>query len=92
MSSIADLQESVRGEVITPDHESYDEARVVYNAMHDRRPAAVVPCVDAADVLATIAFAADQSLDLAVRGGGIGLFVGCAAGDTSAAVVLQVGR
>jgi FAD/FMN-containing dehydrogenase len=70
MSNIADLQDTVRGEVITPDHEAYGEARVVYNAMHDRRPAAVVRCVDAADVLASVQVAADQSLDLAIRGGG----------------------
>ena len=70
MITIADLHETARGEVITPDHEAYDEARVVYNAMHDRRPAAVVRCVDAADVMATIAVASDQGLDLAVRGGG----------------------
>ncbi len=30
--------------------------------------------------------------ELALRGGGRGLFVGCAAGDTAAAIVLQVGR
>ncbi|MFA9566252.1 MAG: FAD-binding oxidoreductase, partial [Acidimicrobiales bacterium] len=70
VSTIADLQETVRGEVITPDHEAYGEARVVYNAMHDRRPAAVVRCVDAADVMAVVRVAADQSLDLAIRGGG----------------------
>ena len=29
--------------------------------------------------------------ELALRGGGTGLFVGCAAGDTSAAVVVRVG-
>jgi len=70
VSTVADLKETVRGEVITPDHEAYDEARAVYNAMHDRRPAAVVHCVDAADVLAVVRLAADQSLDLAIRGGG----------------------
>jgi acetyl-CoA acetyltransferase len=30
--------------------------------------------------------------ELAMRGGGFGLFVGCAAGDTAAAIVVQVGR
>jgi FAD/FMN-containing dehydrogenase len=70
MTTISDLGESVRGELITPGDEGYDEARVVYNAMHDRRPAAVVRCADAADVMATVAVAADQGLDLAVRGGG----------------------
>ena len=70
MTAISDLQEHVRGEVITPSDDGYDEARAVYNAMHDRRPAAVVRCADAADVMAVVAAAADHGLDLAVRGGG----------------------
>ena len=69
-STIAELAATVRGSVIKPDDPRYDEARSVYNAMHDRRPAAVVRCVDAADVIAAIRVAGDQGLDLAVRGGG----------------------
>ena len=41
----------------------------VYNAMHDRRPAAIVRCTDAADVIAAIRYSREESLDLAVRGG-----------------------
>ncbi|HET6593519.1 MAG TPA: FAD-binding oxidoreductase, partial [Xanthomonadales bacterium] len=48
----------------------YDEARAVYNAMHDRRPGAVVQCADAADVMAVVACARDGGRDLAIRGGG----------------------
>jgi FAD/FMN-containing dehydrogenase len=68
--TIQTLTERVRGRVITAADSDYDEARSVYNAMHDRKPGAVVQCVDAADVMATIAAARDSGADLAVRGGG----------------------
>ncbi|MFG2481433.1 FAD-binding oxidoreductase [Streptomyces virginiae] len=68
--SIDQLRERVRGAVVTPDDESYDEARKVHNAMIDRRPAAVVHCANAGDVMATVDFARENGLDLAVRGGG----------------------
>jgi FAD/FMN-containing dehydrogenase len=68
--TIQGLTERVRGRVITASDSEYDDARAVYNAMHDRRPGAVVQCVDAADVMATIAAARDSGANLAVRGGG----------------------
>lgn len=71
MTAILDtLRDQVRGDVITPDDPAYDDARSVHNAMHDRRPAEVVRCVDAADVRATVLAAQDAGLELAVRGGG----------------------
>ena len=64
------LRQQIRGEVFTPDDVGYDEARAVYNAMHDRRPGVVVQAVDEADVLAAVRFARENVLELAVRGGG----------------------
>ena len=58
------------GTLVGPEDSGYDEARTVYNAMIDRRPAVVAYCQDTADVAATIAFARDHDLLLAVRGGG----------------------
>lgn len=68
--TLEELATKIRGSVVTPQSPDYDEARAVYNAMHDRRPAAVVRCADAADVIAAIRYSREQGLDLAVRGGG----------------------
>src|SRR5262245_57594702 len=64
------LTETVRGRVITALDPDYDDARAVYNAMHDRRPLAVIQSTDSADVMAVIADARDSGVELAIRGGG----------------------
>jgi FAD/FMN-containing dehydrogenase len=68
--TVDQLREQVRGEVIGPDDEGYEEARKVYNAMIERRPAVVVRAVNAGDVIASVNFARENQLDLAIRGGG----------------------
>jgi FAD/FMN-containing dehydrogenase len=67
---LATLRGTLRGTVITPSDEEYDEARAVHNGMIDKRPALIARCTDAADVVAAITFARDEGMDLAVRGGG----------------------
>ena len=75
MGTIAldELRAQVRGEVISSEDEGYEEARKVYNAMIDRRPAVVVRAVNAGDVMAGVNFARENALDLSVRGGGHGV-------------------
>ena len=71
---------SLRGSVVLPDDAGYDEARAVWNASIDRRPAAVARCADASDVQRAVDFARAHDLRIAVRGGGHG-FAGHATCD-----------
>jgi FAD/FMN-containing dehydrogenase len=53
-----------------PGEAGYDEARRIWNAMIERRPALVVQPTDPAEVAACIRFVQDSGLPLSVRGGG----------------------
>jgi FAD/FMN-containing dehydrogenase len=67
---ITRLRSSFKGELITPADTGYDDARRVWSALHDRRPALVARPAELADVAAAIRFARDQDLVIAVRSGG----------------------
>jgi FAD/FMN-containing dehydrogenase len=60
----------LRGQLCLPGEAGYDEARTIWNAMIDRRPAAVVRAAGAGDVLHAVRLAAQHGLLLSVRGGG----------------------
>jgi hypothetical protein len=61
--------QTVRGSVTRSSDPDYDEVRALYNAMIDKRPALIARCRDVADVIATVNFARDSGLDIAIRGG-----------------------
>jgi FAD/FMN-containing dehydrogenase len=68
--STAALSADLRGEVVLPGDTSYEVARRVWNGLVDKRPAAIARCASAADIIASIRFARDHELSVAVRGGG----------------------
>jgi FAD/FMN-containing dehydrogenase len=68
-ATIGELEAELRGTVVRPGDPSYDEARAIWNAAHDRKPALVVRCAGTADVIRAVEFARSQDLLVAVRGG-----------------------
>ncbi len=67
------LRSHFNGRVLLPDEADYDQARAVFNAMVDKRPAVIAQCADVADVASALAFARAQELPIAVRSGGHGV-------------------
>ena len=68
--AIPDLRSHLSGDVVGPDDPGYDQARRVYNAMIDHRPALVARCRSATDVATALGAARRGGLPVAVRGGG----------------------
>lgn len=65
-----DLAANLRGEVLTAASAGYDDTRAVFNAMIDKRPAAIAMCTNATDVQTCVNFAREHDIPLAIRGGG----------------------
>jgi FAD/FMN-containing dehydrogenase len=65
-----ELRGTIKGSVLVPGDPGYEEARPVWNAMIDRRPAVIVQCVQADDVPPVIRFARKNGLELSIRGAG----------------------
>jgi FAD/FMN-containing dehydrogenase len=68
--TLSELRRSVAGAVLGPTNSGYDQARRSFNALVDRRPAAIVRCFGPSDVATAFDFARVQGLEVAVRGGG----------------------
>ena len=65
----ADLQ-GFEGQIITPEHDSYDKARSMFNGMIDRRPLMIAQCASTSDVVRAVSAGARAGAPVAVRGGG----------------------
>lgn len=70
MMNIEELRTRLGHQLITADDREYDDARRVWNGMIDRHPTMLTRCRGAADVMASVRFARENGLPLAVRGGG----------------------
>jgi FAD/FMN-containing dehydrogenase len=64
------LRKELRGTLCLPGEPGYDAARTIWNAMIDRKPAAIVRAAGAADVMRAVSLARERRLLLAVRSGG----------------------
>jgi FAD/FMN-containing dehydrogenase len=66
----AALENGFKGKVIKPGDSNYDEARKIWNAMTDCRPAFILQAADSDDVSSAIKFAKQNNLDITIRGAG----------------------
>ena len=64
------LRSQLRGALCYPGEPEYDQARTIWNAMVDKRPAAVIRPAGSDDVVRAVDFARDRQLLLSIRGGG----------------------
>ena len=79
--ALKDLRERHRGDLITADDLRYDQARLVWNAMIDKRPAIIARPRSADDVIAAVQVARRFDLPIAVRGGGHSVAGRCVCDD-----------
>ena len=67
---VEEFKSNFRGEILTANDNGYDEVRVIWNGMHDKRPALIAQCTGVADVIDAVNFSRNNNLLVAVRGGG----------------------
>jgi len=65
--AIQGLRSRLSGQLLTPADEGFDAARAVFNTMIDRRPALIVRCANAEDVIGAVTFAREQDLLVSVK-------------------------
>jgi hypothetical protein len=68
--AVQELARAFRGVLLQPGDSGFDEARLVWNGIHDRHPALIARCTSPDDVIAAVNSARSNDLPLAVRGGG----------------------
>ncbi|SED70177.1 FAD/FMN-containing dehydrogenase [Rhizobiales bacterium GAS188] len=69
-SAIEHFKSGLTGSVLRPVDDGYEDARRIWNAMVDKRPALIARCRTVSDIASSVHFARDHALPLSVRGGG----------------------
>ncbi len=69
-AAVNEFQSGLLGGLVRREDKSFDEVRALWNAMIDRKPALIVRCAGAADVMSSVNFARKHNLLATVRGGG----------------------
>ncbi|KJK45031.1 FAD-binding protein [Lentzea aerocolonigenes] len=70
MTNLDSLRAAFSGTLHTPQDQSYEDARAVFNSTIETRPAVIAQCDHTADVQEALAFAQRAGLPVAVRSGG----------------------
>jgi hypothetical protein len=70
MTKIEAFHSTLRGDLLYPNNNGYEDARRIWNGMIDKKPALIARCKGTADVISAVNFARDNHLLFTVRGGG----------------------
>ncbi|WP_321515754.1 FAD-binding oxidoreductase [Marinifilum fragile] len=65
-----ELQNAIKGEVLIPGNDKYEESRQLWNAMFDKKPAIIIRCRNKKDIAHAVNFGRDNNLLIAVKSGG----------------------
>jgi len=68
--TLENLRNAFDGQILQAGQSGYDEARSIWNAMIDRRPAIIARCLNSNDVTKAVTYAQSQDLPVSIRGGG----------------------
>ncbi|HXG87472.1 MAG TPA: FAD-binding oxidoreductase [Vicinamibacterales bacterium] len=95
LASVEALGRKLHGDLLEPTSPGYDEARAIWNAMIDRRPALIARCHTPDDVAHAVRFAREHGVVITIKGGGhnIAGLAACEAGvmaDLSAMKAISV--
>lgn len=71
------LKDKIKGKIVLPSDAEYNEARKIWNAMIDKKPAVIVQCADSNDVSHAIDFAVKNGFEICVRGAGHNIAGNC---------------
>lgn len=70
VEDVENLKQSLRGDLLRTGNDQYDQAREIWNAMIDKKPALIARCLGVSDVIKAVNFAKNNDILVAVRGGG----------------------
>ena len=69
-AALNELRKNFSGEILLPEHSSYDQNRKIFNGLIDRHPAIIAGCANVSDVVQAVNFGRENGLEIAVRSGG----------------------
>lgn len=67
---IIELKTFIKGVVLLPNEEGYDDSRAIWNGMFDKNPAVIIKCINTSDVVHAVNFGRNNNLLIAIKGGG----------------------
>ncbi|MDZ7757535.1 FAD-binding oxidoreductase [Rhodohalobacter sp.] len=68
--TITEFNNTLLGDIITPEDKNYDQERQVWNGLIDKYPELIVKCRGTSDVIHAVNFARENNLQVSIRGGG----------------------